>query len=272
MRKWLRLGLCLGLLTVALTCSALAATDEYTEDVAGKVDYAGGKYTASYTGVTSGEEYALLVVKGTPGDYKINEESIMYIDQKAAASGTISFEFIPRSTPDCVVLLGGKFSDKQSPKVLGTLTGKGVTVSGQVSLGDTRAEGTLGGVTVSLTDAGGQVYSAQTASNGSYTIESVSEGIYTLKVEMKGFLMYTKNKVEITSEQSQLAVVKLAGGDINSSGLIDGEDLSLFLGDFGSKASDTDTAGYSDINGTGLVDGLDLSIFLANFGEKNTVE
>ena len=43
MKKWLRLGLCLGLLTVALTCSALAATDGYTTDEAGTVTYADGK-------------------------------------------------------------------------------------------------------------------------------------------------------------------------------------------------------------------------------------
>ena len=139
MRKWLRLGLCLGALTVALTCSALAATTNYTTDKQGTVNYSAstgstGKYTATYDKVISGNQYALLVVKGTEAYHPINENTIMYIDQKPASGTTISFDFIPKSTPDCVVLLGGVFENGvTSPVTLGTLIGKGVTVSGSVT-------------------------------------------------------------------------------------------------------------------------------------------
>ncbi len=275
MKKWLRLGLCLGLLTVALTCSALAVDDEYTTSTNGTVSYSDqtGKYTASYDGTASGKQYALLVVKGTPTDYSVSEDTIMYIDQKAAGADGISFDFIPKSTPDCVVLLGGEFAGADSPVVLGTLKGQGVTVSGQVSLGNTRGAGKHGGVTVTLTDkSSAETYSATTQADGSYTIDGVPEGQYSLEISAPGFLKYTKSTVEITAEQSQMATVTLKGGDINSSGLIDGTDLGIFTADFGYNAGDTETSQYSDIDGSGVVMAADLSIFLSNFGQQNIVE
>ena len=43
MKKMIRLGLCMGLLSAALTCTALAATDGYTTDLnGGTVTYEGG--------------------------------------------------------------------------------------------------------------------------------------------------------------------------------------------------------------------------------------
>ena len=271
MKKLIRLGLCLGVLTAALTCSALAATPDYTTDSAGTVDYAGGKYTASYTGATSGNQYVILVVKGSADDYSISENTIMYIDQKATESGTISFDFIPKSTPDCVVLLGGEFSDGQSPKVLGTLIGQGVTVSGKVSLGAARLPGKHDGIMVSLTEnTTGTVYTATSLGDGSFTIDGVQAGIYTIQFSMDGFLKYTNSNVEI-EESTVLDLVSLKGGDINASGTIDGTDLSVLLGDFGSTVGDTASSEYSDINGSGTVEGTDLSVMLSNFGEGNIV-
>ena len=79
--------------------------------------------SVSYKYAIAGEQYALLVVKGTENNYTVSEETIVYIDQKAADNqGVVSFQFIPKSSNEpCVVLLGGKFNDGSSPKVLDSL-------------------------------------------------------------------------------------------------------------------------------------------------------
>ena len=173
MKHWLRLALCGGALAALLTCGASAATDDYTTDAnGGTVDYdsASGKYTASYTGAQEGNQYAILVVKGTyengVANYSISEDTIMYIDQMAADSSGVSFDFIPRSTPDCVVLLGGVFEGNvESPVVLGTLVGKGATV--EVPTASIKYTG-MTAPTISLSATDGTQYSLQEQS-GVYT-------------------------------------------------------------------------------------------------------
>lgn len=262
MKKWLRLGLCLGLLVTALTCSALAATDGYTTDIDGTVTYdaASGKYTAVYTGVTAGEQYALLVVRGTPEDYTISENTLMHIDQMAAGS-SISFTFVPRSTPDCVVLLGGKFADGESPKVLGTLIGQGVTVSGSVTL---QGRTDYSGATVTLT--GGDTYTAVTNSTGSYSIDGVAAGEYTLKITMPGYLSYTKTTLTV-AEETTVPAKNLLGGDVNADTQVTITDLNSVLSNY--MAGGTNAA---DINGDTQVTIADLSIVLSNYMANATVE
>lgn len=273
MKKMIRLGLCLGLLSAALTCTALAATDGYTTDLnGGTVTYEGGSYSASYTGTQKDKQYVLLVVEGTPDEYSVSEDSIVYIDQQQATETGVSFNhWIPMSTPDCVVLLGGEFGDGRSPKVLGTLKGQGSTVSGKVSLGAARLTGKHGGVAISLTEnSGSGSYSAVSQPDGSFTLNGVMDGTYTLQVSIDGFLKYTDRSFEVAGPTT-MDTVTLKGGDINSSGTIDGPDLTALLRDFGKRASETDTSQYSDINGSGTVDGPDLSTLLSNFGGQNTV-
>lgn len=123
MKRMIRALIAAAVLVSTLTCSALAATPDYTTDVDGTVTYdaAAETYSASYTGAIAGEQYVLLVANGTPDSYTVAQDTIQYIDQ-AAADGTVSFEgFIPMSVTDSVVLLGGKFEDGQSPKILGTI-------------------------------------------------------------------------------------------------------------------------------------------------------
>lgn len=263
MRKWLRLGLCLGLLTVALTCSALAATEGYTTDVDGTVDYADGKYTASYTGVTSGDQYALLVVAGTPGDdYTISEDSIMYIDQMEAEGETITFTFIPRSTPDCVVLLGGTFSGSKSPKVLGTLESQGVTVSGSVTL---QGRADYSGATVTLTGDGG-TFTGETDSTGAYSLDGVAPGSYKLTITIPGYLSYTKTTLMVEDTMT-VDSKNLLGGDVNSDTQVTIDDLSLILADY-LKTTD----GNTDINDDTQVTIDDLSITLSNYLSSAIIE
>ena len=263
MKKWIRLGLCLGVLTAALTCSALAATPDYTTDSAGTVTYAEGKYTASYANATSGNQYVILVVKGSADDYSISENTIMYIDQKAAESETISFDFIPKSTPDCVVLLGGEFSDGQSPKVLGALIGQGVEISGTVDIGVS----VTSNVTLTVYHPDGTSAGSSTmSSDGSYAISSIPEGTYYIKASKPGFV---SNMVEVivTGEENVGEIsVMLYGGDVNTDKMINAADLLALLSDFGKTEQDSITNGYADINEDTAVNAADLLELLANYG------
>ena len=266
MKHWLRLALCGGALAALLTCGAAAATDDYTTNAAGTVTYSEetGKYTASYNGTTSGNQYAILVVKGTyengVKDYSISEDTIMYIDQMAADRSGVSFDFIPRSTPDCVVLLGGEFSDGQSPVVLGTLVGKGVTVSGSVEL---QGRTNHSGATVALTGEGGASLTATTGSDGSFTIDSVPVGTYELKITMPGYLSYTKKSFAV-EEETKIEAKSLQGGDIEIDGQVTVRDLTSLLREYGNEAGSTNNA--NDINGDAQITVRDLSILLGNYG------
>ena len=269
MRKMLRLGLCLSVLAAALTCSALAATDDYTTDKDGVVTYdeVSEKYTASYEKAKAGEQYALLVVKAKDGVYEpINDDNIMYIDQQAAEGTTISFEFIPKSTPDCVVLLGGDFGGEtsSSPVTLGTLIGRGVEVSGTVDIGVS----VTSNITLTLYNPDGtSAGSSSMSSDGSYSIPSVSEGTYYIKASKPGFIGGLV-EVTVTGDGNVSAVtVPLYGGDLNSSGGINSVDLMALLNDFG--ATEDMKNPYSDINESGGVNAVDLMELLNNFGRND---
>lgn len=266
MKKWIRLGLCLGVLTAALTCSALAATPDYTTDSAGTVTYAEGKYTASYANATSGNQYVILVVKGSADDYSISENTIMYIDQKAAESETISFDFIPKSTPDCVVLLGGEFSDGQSPKVLGALIGQGVEISGTVDIGVS----VTSNVTLTVYHPDGTSAGSSTmSSDGSYAISSIPEGTYYIKASKPGFIGGLV-EVTVTGDGDISAItVPLYGGDLNTNGSINSVDLMALLDDFGAAEAEDMKNSYSDINENGMVNASDLMELLNNFGKED---
>lgn len=266
MKHWLRLALCGGALAALLTCGASAAEMDYTTNVNGTVTYdsVSGKYTASYNQTIDGQQYALLVVKGTyengAADYSISEDTIMYIDQMAAGSTGVSFNFIPRSTPDCVVLLGGVFEGNvESPVVLGTLVGKGVTVSGSVEL---QGRTNHSGATVTLGTS-----STITDSSGSYTFDSVSAGeTYKLKITMPGYLSYTKTSLTVDEEMT-VEVKTLLGGDINDDTQVTIDDLNAILSNYLNTINNS-----VDINGDTQVTIDDLSLVLSNYMNRAIVE
>lgn len=145
MKRMIRALIAAAVLVSSLTCSAFAATKDYTTDINGTVNYdtANGTYSASCTGLTSGKQYVLLVAEGTPDNYAITENSILYIDQ-AGSDGSISFPaFIPKNIADSVVLLGGEFADGSSPKVLGTIVS-------QYTLGDVNDDGRVNGLDTTM--------------------------------------------------------------------------------------------------------------------------
>lgn len=265
-------------LPVLLVCTAFA-TDVVTEGIqtAGRTtanpgctvtyDAVTGKYTASTTsGIKAGKEYVLLVVKadGNGNALPINDESVMYIDQKAADANGVSFDFIPRSTPDCVLKLGGEFSEGTSPVTLGTLVGKsGVTVSGSVSY--------LGSVTkpiIKLT-SGSTEYMATVAEpvneTSTFTFDSVAIGDYTLSMTKKGHkalsMFVSVTNADITVEKSDLL-----GGDVDADGGVTLSDLSSVLTAFG-KSGDAIINKGNDIDEDNGITLTDLSITLTNFGK-----
>ena len=110
----------------ALMCTAAFAEDVETPTFTDKADGAtftldasGEKFTVTYTGTTSGDQYLILMVAaGDDGLYTINDESIMYVNQDAAAASGVSFTVYPTKMVDAKIMLGGGTG---SPVTLGYL-------------------------------------------------------------------------------------------------------------------------------------------------------
>ena len=139
MKRMIHSLLAAAVLVSAMTCTAFAATTDYSVDkgsdpsektmtapyVGEIVPSADGKsFTVSYDGAKSGEQYVLLIVKlKDNGEYNNPAEpgNITYINQDEAKEGKITFSnFIPMTSANAAVLLGGVF-DGDSPVVLGEL-------------------------------------------------------------------------------------------------------------------------------------------------------
>lgn len=266
MKSWIRLGLCMGLLTAALSCTALAATEGYATDVAGTVTYNdNGSYTASYDGATDGQQYVLLVVKGTEENHPISEDTIMYIDQTAASGATVTFEnWIPRSTPECVVLLGG-FED--GPKVLGTLTAQGVSICGSVTsynpqnsvMLELYASGTTSSPVAKAT-IGAESGSGQKTQT--FTLTGIpAGGTYDLKITKTGHTEYWLTGIPVEGDMTLNVTPSLSCGDINSDKNVNVNDLSIVTSSSNyNKQISSATNQMADLNGDGNINVNDVSI------------
>ena len=272
MKAYIKLGVCIGLAVAAFTGTTLAVTDGYTTDNAGIVTYnsVDGTYSASYSGVTIGQQYVLLVVKGATDDYIVSEDTIMYIDQVEASNVTVSFDsWIPRNTPECVVLLGGEFGDDTSPKVLGTLIAQGVTVNGTVRFQDSRT-----GATVTLWDKNGQqISSVTTGIDGAYSFTAPVGNGYRIEVTKQYYCKYTATDVSIEEGGTLREIdIRNLAGDVNENGEVNGYDLNTLLQDFNKDAEDNLQSPGSDLNQNGSVNGYDLNILLSGFNSGPTEE
>ena len=263
-KKLLRAVLCAAMLTLALTTAAFAAEGDITKvnatDATRTVGETYDSYTVSYTDAgLAGKQCVLLVVTGTydgtTANYSIGESTIQYIDQTAAdENGAVSFTYIPKSTPDSVVLMGAE--GLSSPVLLATVESKGVTVTGNVDFlcSATKA-------TVSLTDEAGNVFSTETAA-GAYEITSVPDGTYTLSITKKGHLPYSAT-VTIDADNTTLGDVTLLGGDVDDdSRYINANDLSALIASYKDESAVNDAV---NINEDASVNATDLSTLLANF-------
>lgn len=265
MKHWLRLALCAGALAALLTCGASAAEMDYTTNVNGTVTYdsVSGKYTASYNQTIDGQQYALLVVKGTyengAADYSISEDTIMYIDQMAAGSTGVSFNFIPRSTPDCVVLLGGVFEGNvESPVVLGTLIGRGATIEVPETT-VTYSGTTVPTLTLETADGGSYSFTEQ---NGSYSVSGVPDGTYTLTIRKKSHMPYMTTVVVESGIPSEIPNVGLLAGDTNEDSFINSVDIGNIISVYLKNAEQNSGA---DIDEDGYINSIDLGFVLGNY-------
>lgn len=106
-----------------LMCTAAFAVDEptFTDTATGAtftMDASGEKFEVSYTGATSGQYLILMVAKDTDGEYTINDESIMYVNQDAAGESGVAFTVYPTKMVSAKIMLGG---GSGSPVTLGYL-------------------------------------------------------------------------------------------------------------------------------------------------------
>lgn len=266
-KKLLRAVLCAAMLTLALTTAAFAAEGDITKvnatDATRTVGETYDSYTVSYTNADLADMQCVLLVvtgtyDGTIANYSIGESTIQYIDQTAAdENGTVSFTYIPKSTPDSVVLMGAE--GLSSPVLLATVESKGVTVTGSVDF-----LGSATKATVSLTDEAGNVFSTETAA-GAYEITSVPDGTYTLTITKKGHLPYSTT-VTIDADNTTLGAVTLLGGDVDDDhNYINFSDLTVLIGAYDSSVT---AAAAADINEDALVNFTDLSVLLTNYDKQ----
>ena len=114
MKRMIHTLLAAAVLVSAMTCTAFAATPDFTTDIDGTVvcpdtENDPETFVASYDGANVGSQYVVLVVKTEEdGSYNLaNADNILYIDQKEATSGTISFDIKPMAVENSIVILGG---------------------------------------------------------------------------------------------------------------------------------------------------------------------
>lgn len=87
--------------------------------------------TFTSSSLVNGNQYLILMIKGSESAYTITEDSILYIDQTEAANKTISFDVYPSSIQDSVILITGVNNGPlvaaivNAKYILGDVTGDG---------------------------------------------------------------------------------------------------------------------------------------------------
>lgn len=126
---------------------------------------------------------------------------------------------------------------------------------------------------------------AQTSGTGSvhqhvqYLLNGgAADGVYLLKLEVAletpgiqksdpFWIVFSQNVPAGTAVAAayvrSLLVAPACAGDVNRDGFVNGADLSVLLGGFGSCVMNGSSA---DFNADGLINGADLSVLLSNFG------
>lgn len=283
MKQFLWRWLCLGVLAAVLAGSALAATPGYTVDQDGTVNYYDYWYNRYFTaecteGIIDGESYAILFVAAELDpethqvkSYTVNEDTIMYIGQVHTWNGKFYVEGIkPRSMPDSVVLLGGKFSDGQSPKVLGTVIGHGVTIRGSVT-----SQHPGKPVTVELYQEGSTSAPAAStqipaaAGSGQATQEfeltGVPAGRYDLKITKEGHTVCWVTGIQADIDIVLETPIVLPAGDVDGDGTVNILDANETLrSDTYNKAIDEAQVKLADTDGDGSVNILDVNVILSS--------
>ncbi len=104
---------------------------------------------------------------------------------------------------------------------------------------------------------------AVTKGDGSYTVSSVPPGVYTIRAYAPGYLVAERRGVQILPGHSiTLPIVTLLGGDANSDGRIDLQDLIIVARAYGTRPPSDP---WADITGDGWVNLDDLVLVAQNF-------
>ena len=123
MKKWIRALALMLSLTMLLSVTALALGENEKATITDNATGATATFdssnseiinvTFSSASLTAGQQYLVLMVKGSEGDYTITDKTILYIDQTAAAADegggnpSVSFQVYPSSIQDSVILIAG---------------------------------------------------------------------------------------------------------------------------------------------------------------------
>ena len=123
MKKWMRILTLSLAMTMLLSVTALASGENekatITDNATGATatfDSSNSeiiKVTFSGSSLVAGNQYLILMVKGSEGSYTIDDKSILYIDQTEAVAGvgeedpSVSFQVYPSSIQDSVILIAG---------------------------------------------------------------------------------------------------------------------------------------------------------------------
>lgn len=103
------------LFAVLLFLSASAVA----EDTALSVDPDAGTVSLRWSKAVARQNYSLLVVEGTPDQYTVSSDTLVFADQlQSDSDGTLSLTFIGMELPGCVFLAGG--NESSSPMILGS--------------------------------------------------------------------------------------------------------------------------------------------------------
>lgn len=110
--------------------------------------------------------------------------------------------------------------------------------------------------------------------DGSFSIPSVPADTYTIRVELLGFQTAENTSLVVGGGEVVMAGIELGGGFVNADASVDGFDLSIMLGAFGTSGivSRIDGSGnVIDMNGDGNTTALDINHVTVNFGTTRTV-
>lgn len=259
--------------SIVLTLSALSVSaNTNLEDYTPAKD----KYTVSYD-VGENNAAGMYGMVAIIGD-EIILENIVYIDQTSAdENGIITFkEFAPKgvapskdSYVESKVYIGGPGFD--TAKEIGILRkGElGFYITGKVV--DSASSKIA---TITVKDSTGDVIaSVQAEADGTFSIPVPAGDGYSVVITKANYMSYTFTGVNVSDSADEPialpnADMSTSAGDINNTGAVNLDDLSILLADYSEPVLANPN---SDINGSGAVNLDDLSILLASYGEDPIV-
>ncbi|MBQ8585951.1 MAG: hypothetical protein IJ452_06690 [Butyricicoccus sp.] len=279
--------LCAGLIAGVLLASSAAAAPVVKYDAVEAAADAKYDITVSDASIIAGNEYALLIAKwtkpatdpavgGTVTTPTIDVTTLTYIDQTTAVAdgtkGKVVFEdFIPKTVPDSVVLLGGEFAgDVTSPVVIGYIDAKG----NLIMFAEIETTGRFAADLVfemfeadaAVEEGSGTVLSATTSTedNKKYSAEVLVPNAVTLMITKPKHTAYIiENITDENMGDIASLDIKIYAGDYNRDGSVDIEDFVKFANAYNSENESV------DLTGDNLINIEDFVTFANGYNRKN---